>query len=103
MNHRVYTCSAGPVSLATACDRKIPWRCPPPAAAARAPVQQCSHTDRRQCLLAPVLGLAAAGALQLPARAAFVDDDTAADIFEASSMSCSAQQNKLKALVVLNS
>lgn len=43
------------------------------------------HPERRQCLLVPLMSLAAFGTLHRPAYAALVDDDRAAAVFEATS------------------
>ena len=43
------------------------------------------HPERRQCLLVPVMSLAAFATLHRPAYAALVDDDRAAAVFEATS------------------
>ena len=56
--------------------------------------------ERRQCLLAPVISLAAFGALQHPAYAALIDDDRAAAVFEATSANSSSPDPFLDTLGV---
>ena len=84
------------------------WACAPPTKAVRVSAMalhclltdRSSHTDRRQCLIMPVVILAAFGASQRTALAAVDDDDTAAVVFEATSASLLCQSLRLMTTVV---